>query len=56
MKTIKLVVEVEVDDDYIMDEPEWTLEDAFTRGGDSVEIVNVYELGEKNYQCISDNQ
>lgn len=48
MKTIKLVVEVEVDD-YIMDEPEWTLEDAFNRSGDSVEIVNVYELNEECY-------
>ena len=31
MKKIKLLVEIEVPDNYRVDEPEWTLENAFLR-------------------------
>jgi hypothetical protein len=40
MKTIKLLVELEVPDYYQMDEPEWTLEDAMNSYTD-VKITNV---------------
>ena len=31
MKTITLKVEIEVEDDYILDNPDWLLEDAVAR-------------------------
>lgn len=40
MKTIKLQVTIEVPDNYRMDEPEWTLEDAMNSYTD-VNIINV---------------
>lgn len=40
MKTIKLLVEIEVPDNYQMDEPEWTLEDSMNSYKD-VNIINV---------------
>lgn len=40
MKTIKLLVELNVPDNYQIDEPEWTLEDAMNSYTD-VKITNV---------------
>lgn len=40
MKKIKLLVEIEVPDNYRVDEPEWTLENAFLRDHEEC-IVNV---------------
>ena len=40
MKTIKLLVEVEVPDNYQVDEPVWTIEDAVQNRYD-VNITNV---------------
>lgn len=40
MKTIKLLVEIEVPDNYQMDEPEWALEDSMNSYKD-VNIINV---------------
>ena len=39
MKTIKLQVTIEVPDDYVVDEPEWILEDAVNSYRD-VNIIN----------------
>ena len=41
MKTIKLQVIIEVPDDYQIDEPEWTLEDAMNNYYKNVNIINV---------------
>ena len=32
MKTIKLTVEIEVEDDYVLNEEDWLLEDAVLNG------------------------
>lgn len=40
MKTIKLQVTIEVSDNYQMDEPIWTLEDAIN-GSSDIEINDV---------------
>lgn len=32
MKKITLKVDIEVDDEYILDDPDWLLEDAVTQG------------------------
>lgn len=41
MKTIALKVVIEVPDDYVMDEPEWTLEDTILNGHSECEITSV---------------
>ncbi len=44
MKTIRLLVEIEVPDDYIIDEPEWTLEDAVNgSSNEKLMSVNVFK-------------
>lgn len=40
MRIIKLIVTIEVEDDYIVDDPSWTLENAIT-GNENVEIVDI---------------
>lgn len=40
MRTIKLLVTIEVEDDYIVDDPSWTLENTIT-GNENIEIVGV---------------
>lgn len=45
MKEIKLLVTLEVPDDYTIDEPEWTLKEAINSSSD-VEIISVRECGE----------
>ena len=40
MRTIKLLVTIEVENDYIVDDPSWTLENAVT-GNENIEIVDV---------------
>lgn len=43
MKIISFIVKIEVPDDYVIDEPEWTLENAIT--GDSDEnIISVNNI------------
>ncbi len=44
MKTIKLLVEIEVPDNYQMDEPMWTLEDAINNTSDNIEILDVKNI------------
>ena len=45
MKTIKLQVTIEVPDNYQMDEPEWTLENAMSMSINHEEqIVNVVSI------------
>lgn len=41
MKTIKLQIILEVPDNYQIDEPIWTLEDAFTNSSSDIVIDNV---------------
>jgi hypothetical protein len=41
MKTIELLVKIEVPDDYVMDEPEWLLEDSVRDC--SISSVTVFE-------------
>ena len=43
MKIIKLLVEIEVPDNYQIDEPEWTLEDAMNSYTD-VKVINVTSI------------
>ena len=44
MKTIALKVVIEVPDNYVMDEPEWTLEDSILNRDSECEIVSVDEF------------
>jgi len=46
MKTIKLLVSINVEDDYIIDDPEWTLEDVILEGKIDYSVV-VYKDGSK---------
>ena len=46
MKKIRLLVTLKASDDYIMSEPEWTLEEAITNSSDDVEITSVREYEE----------
>ena len=48
MKTIALKVVIEVPDDYIMDEPEWTLEDTILNRHSECEITSVSEFPQFN--------
>lgn len=47
MKTVTLKVVIEVPDDYIINEPEWTLEDSILNSDSKCEIADVGELSEK---------
>lgn len=44
MKTVTLKVIIEVPDNYVMDEPEWTLEDSILNSGSECEISSVSEF------------
>jgi len=44
MKTIKLLVEIEVPDNYQMDEPIWTLEDAMNSYYTDINVINVTSI------------
>lgn len=47
MKTINLKVTIEVPDNYIMDDPEWLLEDCILNSDSKCGITDVGELSEK---------
>ena len=44
MKTITLKVEIEVPDNYVMDDEEWLLEDAMYDNDRNVSIVSVSKM------------
>lgn len=46
MKTVTLKVVIEVPDNYIMDEPEWTLEDSILNSDSECEICSVDEFSQ----------